>query len=211
MNYEAGKSIELKYSAVVVFCPSDPLVTSSKISYFEMDVDRKSGEKIYLGGEVRMRAAVAATQMTERVVVVGGSKIKVDGMRDYLIQEMGEKEIENHPEIIRVESAPDTLGNLRAVSKMRVNLGRRIGLLSNSYHFPRILTMAEEVMPTKKFHVIAAEGIVGWDALSYPDEFMLRLRRETEGFLDWQSGIYVNQANLDRSSWKSVVYDRQRG
>ena len=199
-----GVEVERRpYSTVTVFCPSDPIIVDGRYSYFDIGNDSKGEGNIYVGGEVRMQAAARLCSQTKVVIVVGGSKPKVDGMRDYLLQEMQETGLNEQPKIIRVESDPDTLGNLRAIKK--ANFGGRAGLLTNSYHLVRIMRMVENVLPGRRFHSIVAESFMGWNALQHPDEFTLRLRREVEGLLDWETGVYLNQANTNEAEWKCVV------
>ncbi len=195
------------YSTITVFCPSDPIIVNGRNSYYEIGDDVRGGGKIYVGGEVRMQAAVKLCAQTENIIVVGGSKPRVDGMRDYLLQEMQEAELKEQPKIIRVESDPDTLGNLRAIRKANFRFGGKAGLLTNSYHFLRIMRMVEALLPRRRFQPLAAESVMGWNALRYVDEFALRLRREVEGFLDWETGVYSKQTNTDMSEWKCIIYD----
>ena len=73
-----------KYNIIIVLCPSEALVSSkNKLYYYELERNKKEKESVvYLGGKIRMQAAVDMASYTNTMVVVGGSKKKVDDMQE---------------------------------------------------------------------------------------------------------------------------------
>src|SRR3972149_2101613 len=106
------------YDYVIILCPS--VLNNGKF-------DELSSDGSYLGGQIRMQAAVDffRTQKVNKFIVVGGGiekKLKtekwrkVNDMRNFLVKNKIPKE-----NIIRIVSKADTHGNLRAVYKVLKN------------------------------------------------------------------------------------------
>lgn len=194
-----------RYDVLILLCPSDPKIIDGNYTYFDLDKDKEEDKEIYLGGKVRMEAAAKLAKNTATIIVVGGSKSKVDGMRNYLKQELKNKKL---PVIIRIESDPDTLGNLRAIKNQKINFeGKSVAILTNQYHLPRTLKFAQSIFPENSFIPIPAELVIFGTDLVYKDAFLLREQRETKGLKDWEDGIYRNQ-NKQESECKSICYDQ---
>lgn len=201
---------------VILLCPSEAKIVNDKYSYYDLEKDKKEPEKtIYIGGAVRMQAAVdyAKTGYVESFIVVGGSKPKVDGMKNYLEQEFKSQKVKNWKliKLVRFISEADTLGNLRAIKKELKNLeGKKLCIMTNFYHLPRALVFAQNVFPNITFEPLAAEALITkgltTDTL-FSNELILRLFREKEGLKDWENGTYKNQEKKDESKWESDCLD----
>ncbi|OGZ62571.1 MAG: hypothetical protein A2639_02965 [Candidatus Staskawiczbacteria bacterium RIFCSPHIGHO2_01_FULL_34_27] len=115
---------------LTILCPGDPVHDYS----FE---DQPRNMDKYSGGDVRMRAAVKIWNQYEFIIVVGGSKEKVGGMKIFLIRNNIDP-----TKIIQLESNPDTNGNLNALYKIFDRYPKlrncKIDILSNRYHGDRI-------------------------------------------------------------------------
>ena len=207
-----------KFDYVIILCPSELRIsTNSKNEYFdELSEDKKRLNSLYLGGQVRMEAAVDIVQFVQNFIVVGGSEIKVTGMRDYLLRELQKETKENEitPKIIRIESEPDTNGNLWAIKRWIKNykikfLGKRIGILTNFYHLPRTIRLSKDILPEYYFIPLVAESLITRHQSTYsfyPKEFLLRICSEVDGLRDWENEKYRNQ-HKDESEWKSIFHD----
>lgn len=200
------------YKLVIVLCPSEANINNGKYSYFDLENDKREDKKIYLGGNIRMQAAIDIAEKVQYFVVVGGSKSKVDSMKSFFVQEFEKKKITNYPEIIRVESEADTLGNMRAIKKAITNFEGNIGLLTNFYHLPRAMRIASMVNPQLTLIPLSAEAVKSSYDSSYPffvNEILFRVYREISGLNDLEMGIYNNQDNNKEISWKSICYDHE--
>ena len=147
--------IKIICDILVVLCPGDPEVGNDGIIKFKDLSDNKneySGKFLYDGGNIRMRAAFSEEIQAEKIIVVGGSKTKVDFMKLYLIQ----RGVSDN-KIIRIESSSDTNGNLHAIRKIleRHNKidklkDRKIAILTNEYHQPRTQRMGKDILESVK-------------------------------------------------------------
>ncbi len=132
------------YNFVIVLCAS-PL---NKNDEFE----ELSPDGSYLGGKVRMQAAVDlwTRKKVEKIIVVGGGiKEKNEDKKFRKVNDM-KKYLEDggipQESIIRVISEADTHGNMRAIYKtIKEKLdGKLIGILTNFYHLSRAMRVAHD-------------------------------------------------------------------
>ena len=205
-----------KYDIVILLCPGTPnIINENEIQFDTLEKNIETSYKeIYLGGSIRMQAAVDIRKKTIKYIVVGGSKHKVDVMKQYLV-----KENINNNDIIRIESNPDTNGNLFAVKKilkqygkLKYIEGKKIGIMTNAYHIPRAMRMVTDIFADVEnlhFVPLVAEAIITKhhpDYLLYPQEFLARMHKEINGLRDWENGFYKNQYKSE-SEWKSILHD----
>ncbi len=192
---------EPSYAIAIIFCGS---ARNADGTFDEV----KDGR--YLGSQIRMDAAVAFAPHAETLVLVGGDKEKVDGMKEYL----AERGALAHARALRIESGSDTLANLRAVRKAFADAGKEallarqpVALLSNAYHLPRIMRLAGALWEGNGANLrpVAAEDVL---QMSLPDsgEYRSRLACETQGLEDWTQGRYRNQ-HMPYQEWRSVCHD----
>lgn len=203
------EALQPKYDVVIVLCPSEPVVSvDGKYSYTDVDKDKQNGDTIYLGGDVRMKAAVKLSQSAGVIILVGGSKAKVDGMMLYLKQELGEEPM---PAMIRLESDPDTLGNFRAIKGQGIDFeGKSVAVLTNDYHLPRAMAVAQYVYPGSKFTPVAAESLLSSEEASATRPgYTLRKDREEAGLKMWVEKRYRDQQR-PQEEWKSICYDQDQ-
>lgn len=185
------------YNYVIVLCAS-PL---NKDKFDELSSDGS-----YLGGQVRMQAAVDFyfSKRVRKFIIIGGGmekseKIKkwekVEDMRTFLINK-------NVPakNISGLCSDSDTHGNLRAVYKEfnKEFYGKTVGILSNFYHLPRVMRFAQD--PQFKWKVnlipICAESVIismPPNYLQFVQEFLFRISNEIRGLKNWEESEYRDQ------------------
>lgn len=210
-----------KYEIVIILCPSESKTLNNEYSYSELDEDKNEKQQmIYLGGRIRMQAAVDIWQNVSTFIVVGGNKNKVDDMKNYLIQEI-EKEkkrgiSDQIPNIIRVESESDTNGNLKAIRKILKDnekfKKKKVWILTNFYHLLRALRFASDIFPEKNFTPLAAEAVIQKHHpifSLYVQEFLLRVASEINGLRDWENNRYKNQDKMEESDYKGICYDEK--
>lgn len=205
-----------EFDVVILLGASEATVLGGERIYHELEPDKQSPEdRIYVGSRVRMQAAVDIAGNVRIFVVVCGSKKKVDDIKAYLESGFSGKRLPKRPHVLRIESQPDTLGNLWALRKFleehRISLpSGKAGILTNFYHMPRTLRLASEVFPETVFRPIAAESVgpepaSGYREHSGPHE--LRIAREISGLNDWQNARYTRQEIRDVSEWQYTCHD----
>jgi hypothetical protein len=203
-----------KYKVVILLCPSEPKIINDKYSYYDLEKDKKEESQIYLGGDIRMQAVVQIAPKVDWFIAVGGSKSKVDGMKNYLLQEFKRRKIKDRfPKIIRIESNPDTLGNMMAISKSRLRVSENFAILTNFYHMPRALKISRLIFPKINFNPLIAESIL-IDQQStfslFPKEFIFRVSREINGLIDLENGTYKDLDKIeDINKWKYICNDEE--
>ncbi len=190
---------------LVVLCPGDP--TSSL--QFE---DQPKNTDLYSGGDIRMRAASKIARQYSLIFVVGGNEKKINAMKLFLMRQGI-----NQEKILRLESNPDTNGNLNAVCKIfEYYEGFKkyiVTILSNEYHGPRIEKMAKDILTKNeiKWEFISAESVVKEDSKIieeiYKKQFKKRKESEKRGMEDWENKRYNDQ---DIAPWqfKSIIRDQ---
>ncbi len=203
-----------KYNIVIVLCPSEARIIKNKFFYHELVEDKQEkGQMIYLGGRVRMQAAVDIAPCTNTIIVVGGSQKKVNDMKGYLLQEFKKEKLINPPEIIRIESEPDTNGNLWAIkncfqSAGKINLlEKNVGILTNAYHLLRAMRFASDIFNNINFIPVAAESVLRKNYPEYqlhPKSFLLRTFKEIGGLKDWEEERYRDQK---KTIWNYKCHD----
>lgn len=200
----------MKYDYVIILCAS-PLNDEGKF-------DELSSDGSYLGGPIRMKAAVDfyKSKRVNKFIVVGGGMEekkeekkwrKVNDMRKYLIKNKVPKK-----NIIRICSKSDTHGNMRAIYKtFKEKLkGKTVGVLTNFYHLPRAMRFAHDpqVKWNVKFIPICAESViesVPTTYLRFVPEFLCRIFSDIQGLKNWEKGNYRNQ-NEPQKAWKGEIH-----
>ncbi len=205
-----------KYELVMVLCASP--FNESKV-FYELDKDKQTGEPIYVGGQIRMQAAVDIQEKIEKFIVVGGGAKekyessdfkKVDDMKHFLCNENGI----GVERVIRIVSEADTTGNLHAIKKLNIlqNFKNKdVAILTNFYHLPRAVLMASSIFKGTgiNFVPISAEAVIEKCHPSYsfyPKEFSFRIYREINGLRDWENEIYGGNEKWNKESKKWYAY-----
>jgi hypothetical protein len=192
-----------KFDYLVVLC-------ASSLNNGQFDDLDKNGT--YLGGNVRMKAALELKDRTDKFVVVGGGMEKDGDEKWRKTKDMFRYLVDNgvNPKrIIRISSMPDTLGNLRAVYiclRGKFNL-RKVGILTNYYHLPRAMTFAADIFAYEKYSFIpiSAESVAGGFPFKYWPQLNSRIGGEINGLSDWEKGKYEDQG-LPIREWKGEIY-----
>ena len=199
------------FDQVIILCPNT--------SYDQGAFEKYGPDGAYIGGQIRMQAAVDlynSPEITIRAFIVVGGGVdaeparrwaKTNNMRQFLMQNGIPAGL-----ITCVSSGADTLGNLRAiwVTCHELLAGKTIGLLTNDYHLPRAMLMAHDSQfdwAGARFFPLPAEAhSSSASGLPHPQDPGLqeRLRRELQGRLDWQHGVYQRQY-LPSSEWRGIL------
>lgn len=197
----------IQYDFVILLCPS-LMNKAGKFEEFSLDGS-------YLGGQVRMQAAVDLYKKggVKKFIVVGGGinneKMKwdkVNDMRKYLIDNGVPK-----TEIVRISSKADTHGNLRAVYKILHNrLKGNVGILTNYYHLPRAMRFANDpqIKWNIKFIPICAEAVIKSSPPTYLQNipsFLVRIFNDIKGLNDWEKGEYREQ-KVKEKGWRGELH-----
>lgn len=197
------------YDIVILLCAS---FLNEKGAFDELSPDSS-----YLGGPVRMRAAVDIKSKVRKFIVVGGGIEKnndkekwrkVNDMYNYLIDNGIDSD-----KIIRIVSEADTHGNFRAiyVCAKEILKNKRVGILTNFYHLPRALRFAKDTFVDIKdisFIPISAESVVKNikpTYLNYWPEFLVRIFNEIKGLNDWERREYRGQ-DRPSSDWRGECH-----
>jgi len=213
------KPREVFYDIVILLCAS----ILNKNKHF----DELSSDSSYLGGPIRMRAAVDIKSRVGKFIVVGGGIKKdndqekwrkVNDMRRYLINQGV-----NSNKIIRIVSEPDTHGNFRAIftclkkQNFKFLKRKKLGVLTNFYHLPRALRFAKDIFEKDEkenkidgisFIPICAESVAKKiipTYLKYDLEFLVRVSNEIRGLRDWEKDKYRDQ-NKPFKKWRGECY-----
>lgn len=175
-------------SKVFVLCPGNPRIEDGKIILQESD------EYGYLGSSIRLDAAVQLCYNKDitHLFLLGGSESKVKAMQFYILQQL--KSNADLPEIVLLISEPNTSGNLKAINKVLQESKcshDKIGILSNFYHQPRIMTLASEIIKNVRVIPIVAESLVHSSPsiemnIHMNRELMKRIKNEIQGITDFQ-------------------------
>ena len=200
-----------KYDILIVLCPGNP---TEKCQFPEIEHDVIHDSRVYIGGEVRMQAAVKASKETEWIILVGGSQEKVTCMKEYILmrlENIEKKRLEKR--IIRIESSPDTNGNMHAVKMALSKLNRykeRLWFLTNSYHIIRTRLFADEIFDFKfnKGQFLKAEKLdeKSLNRCCLTSEKKLRKKLEKQGCLNWRNRIYRDQ-HKNSEKFNCVIHD----
>lgn len=196
--YQNFKDIK-PYDIVILLCASE----LNQDDYFD-ETHIKNKNTLYLGGQIRMDAAVDFATHVRKYFVVGGSEKKVSDMKNYMENKLDKYKIEPRPNIIRIKSDPDTTGNLWAVKmvlqkaqKLNVLKGR-VGIMTNFYHLPRAMRFAIDIFDGVDVHFIpiAAEAIIVRHQPTYSlhkDAFLVSVSGDINGLRDWENNEYRKQ------------------
>lgn len=197
-------------SILVVLCGGKPSVSSGVVDVGD-ETESKDGVLFYVGGTLRLDAAVALSHSYQRVLVVGGSRDKVDAMRRYMTDN-------GCPagKICALVTDPETTGNLWAIHeaiKMRMCVfsawvdGSPLHVITNAYHQLRTLRFAADILGDKA-HVVplVAEAFVGSPeeharVMTSPEcGYVDRMLSEFNGLAQWERGEYGKQKQT--SGWR---------
>jgi hypothetical protein len=207
-----------KYKIVVLLCASE-LDQNGKF----IEVETKNGHSLYLGGQVRMQAAIDFAHNVENYIVVGGSEKKVNDMKTFLENSFHKNKIlkagEPAPKIIRIVSEKDTPGNLWAIKFILQELGKldiftqgKIGIMTNFYHIPRTMRFATDIFKEvcANFIPICAEAVTTHQETFSIDlpVIIARLKMEINGLSDWEQEIYNKQERLTSKDWCHKCIDK---
>ncbi|OGZ72598.1 MAG: hypothetical protein A2908_03595 [Candidatus Staskawiczbacteria bacterium RIFCSPLOWO2_01_FULL_38_12b] len=188
-----------QYDIVILFCAS------------EINIDGQFDEivkNIYLGGQVRMDAAVDFAERVKIYFIVGGSEKKVTDMKSYLEKQFETYKLQDCPKIIRIKSDPDTTGNLWAVKlvlqknqKLHLLTGK-VGLMTNFYHLPRVMRFAADIFKdiNVNFIPISSEAVITRHLSTYStyqNAFVARVVQDIKGLRDWEDENYNKQTKVD--------------
>jgi len=188
------------FDFVIVLCPN--------VSYELGEFEECDTDGVYIGGPIRMQAAIDLYQnlggTVQHYIVVGGGLDaeptnrwkKTDNMQRFLRQ----KGIPKH-KLSSVASGADTLGNLRAIWVTHHHLfkNKTVGILSNSYHLPRAMRIVNDPQfewNNTHFFALQAEELATTEDVTRTEKdpsFAERLKREKQGMLDWYNGTYTRQ------------------
>lgn len=195
--------MDKKYKILVVLCPGSP----NGACLFE---DQPKNDNMYLGGNIRMRSAAKIAPDCHLIIVIGGDEKKITGMEKYLIR----NGISDN-KIVKLESNPDTNGNLNALRKIFEKFPElnkcEVKILSNKYHCDRVEAMAKTIFPNE----ISLEFVSAEDSLKeeaeiiekiYEGQMMARKSSEEQGVKDWEKGTYRDQ-KIDSWQFKSMIRD----
>ncbi|MCK4524820.1 MAG: YdcF family protein [Candidatus Andersenbacteria bacterium] len=200
-----------KYDILIVLCPGNP---TEKCQFPEIEHDAIYDSRVYIGGEVRMQAAVKASKEAEWIILVGGSQKKVTCMKEYILMRLENIEKKRlKKRIIRIESSPDTNGNMHAVKMALSKLNRyteRLWFLTNSYHIARTKLFAGEIFNFKfdKDRFLEAEKLdkKSLNCCCLTLEKNLREELEKQGCLNWGDRIYRDQ-HKNTEKFNCVIHD----
>jgi len=198
------------YDYVVVLCASG---LNQQGAFDEIDQ-----HGLYLGGQVRMRAAIELYNnpliRTGKFILIGGGVEeqgkekwrKVVGMRSFL-----ENNAVPRSNIVCIASGSDTPGNFRALWKVYGSEieQSRVGILTNFYHLARSMRIAQDAQFAWDAHFIpiCAESIIMAGipfSLSHIPELTTRIAQEIKGLSDWEKGEYEGQ-HEHASEWKGEL------
>lgn len=197
------------YEYIIILCASP--MNDGKFDELSLDGS-------YLGGQLRMQAAVDfyKRKKVKKFIVVGGGIEekhekekwkKVNDMKTFLIRNKIPKK-----NIIRICSKKDTQGNLRAIYKeYKEKLeGKTVGIFTNFYHLPRAMRFAQD--PQFDWNVkcipISAESVITsipTTYLNFTSEFVCRIFNDIQGLKNWEEGKYTDQ-NLPVDEWKGEIH-----
>ena len=191
-------SAEEVFSAVDVLIVPSPAIQHEALIF--PDVEPDSG--LYVGGKVRLTAAAEfSIRYAPRLIIVVGGMARDDRFR--MVTAMKEFILERNPRanVKPVSSLPCTRHNIVALfNQLGAELqDRKIAVLSNEYHLPRLLAFWSDLNASYGLKVgqpvsVAAESIS--DARhrdTYPVAYEKRVRAEREGLVHLQAGEYFDK------------------
>ena len=169
--------------------------------------DKKFDRHIYVGGEVRMQAAIEAAKKYPEAefIMLGGWALK-DGELLSKPEDMAGFLKENAPEVKVgiINSLPSTRSNLVALFNTlgeEIKEGRLI-FLTNDYHIDRIQAIWSK-LKTEEYPDMADPEILTVSDLGVKEgveqaapEYQLRLEREQEGIEALKRGEYTEQKRI---------------
>ncbi len=214
-----------KYNLVIILCAS---ALNNNGSFDELSFNGS-----YLGGQIRMEAAVDFAPNTDTYIVVGGDHKdgkykKIDDMKNFLKKRFNELQLpkEQQPKIIRIYSATDTTGNLWAIKRAFRDTGKlnwfsnkRVGILTNFYHIPRAMRFAADIFNDVSvlFIPISAEAVIYRHKptyTDYPKAILKRIKLELNGLRAWECKKYKNKQgqfvqSLPEKFWDSECLNKE--
>ncbi len=186
---------------LVSFYPGKPTLDFTFKNKFPED-------DLYVGGEIRMKAALQLLSKYDFVIFIGESRDKLNHVKQHLAL----KYIPQN-KIVYLLSNPDTNGNLQALSKFldecNIDNSFHIDFLSNQYHEERLTLMAKTIIKKNEWNFIAAESLEKEEAVNaeniYKESYNKRLKFEKKGIEDWKRGECKDQ-HRPESDYVSIVF-----
>jgi hypothetical protein len=197
-----------QYRALDLLIVPSPILNDGGTAFPE--VDPTTG--LYVGGHLRMSAAAEFSlhYQPAKLVVVGGLHPK-HGPR--MTQAMAQLLLEKNSDanVQRINSLPCTRHNVVAIfSQLRGELtGKRIGVLSNSYHLPRFLAFWTNLRSTYGGNfadplAIAAESCLIRGRVDQ-SAYEARIAAEQRGLADLRAGKYVDRCLAQLASFRELA------
>ena len=185
-----------QYRALDLLIVPSPILNDAGTDFPE--VDPATG--LYVGGHLRMSATAEFSLHCQpaKVVVVGGLNPKhgcrmTQTMAQFILGKNSSANVQ------RVNSLPCTRHNVIAIfNQLREELsGKRIGVLSNSYHLPRFLAFWTNLRTTYGGNIpeplaIAAESCLTHDPVDQ-SAYEARIAAEQRGLADLRAGKYLDR------------------
>jgi uncharacterized SAM-binding protein YcdF (DUF218 family) len=209
-----------KFDLVVLLC-ADAL---NEREGFD-EISPVNGAFVYLGGQVRMDAAVDFAPNVSTYIVIGGKHKggkykKIEDMKNFLEKRFNEINlISERPKIVRLYSKADTTGNLwglkralRDAGKLEWIRDKKIGIFTNFYHIPRAMRFAKDIFSDVRasFVPISAEAVLDRTEATYshyPRAFLRRIVNEQNGLRAWERGEYQDKEGNRVQEWREDLWD----
>jgi hypothetical protein len=185
-----------QYQALDMLIVPSPILDDTGTAF--PDVDPTTG--LYVGGHLRMSAAADFSLHCQpaKVVVVGGLNPKhacrmTQAMAQFILEKNSGANVQ------RINSLPCTRHNVIAIlNQLRGELaGKRIGVLSNSYHLPRFLAFWTKLRPhdgnIPDPLTIAAESCRLTRGPVDQAAYEARIAAEQRGLADLRLGKYLDR------------------
>lgn len=198
-----------KASKIIVVLATEVRDEDGKFPNFEKD--KQSDRRIYVGGEVRMQAAIKAAQdyPEAKFIMLGGWAeknreliSKPDDMANFLKEKVPNCHIET------INSLPSTRSNLVALfntlgDQLKEN---EVTILTNDYHEERIKAIWDKLRQDEyagikdpEFLTVSKLGLEE-EVCKDDDEYKLRVQREAEGVAALNKGEYSESKRVSVES-----------
>jgi hypothetical protein len=198
-----------QYRALDLLIVPSPILNDAGTAFPE--VDPTTG--LYVGGHLRMSAAADFSLHCQpaKVVVVGGLNPKhgpqmTQAMARFILERNSGANVQ------RVNSLPCTRHNVIAIfNQLRGELaGKRIGVLSNSYHLPRFLAFWTSLRPSYRGNipdplVIAAESCRLTRGPVDQSAYEARIAAEQRGLADLRAGKYLDRCLAQLATFEELA------
>jgi len=146
---------------------------------------------VYIGAKTRMNAGLKYANNAEKIILIGGSKPKVNAMQQYF-ETYADK-------VVAIVSGSSTYGNIYAldryiVDNISVDQCVNMGILSNAYHFTRIYSFISKLFSGHSQMVTNIIPVVAEEISNKEYRHNIRIAMESKGILDLQRGLYKKQS-----------------